>query len=139
MAAVLTQSMRRAVDRLGSGRVVSRTPRGARQDVVHDWLAVWDDATLAFVDASASTGGGAGALAATVRNLVESPPVAVVVHDPDAGVEFQFRGTARVLLSGPTFDRVRAFYSARGLHATFEHVVFVDVAECISGEAGSGQ
>jgi predicted pyridoxine 5'-phosphate oxidase superfamily flavin-nucleotide-binding protein len=120
--------MRRTVERQRSGRVASGAADGTRQEAAHDWLAVWDDTTLAFADVGAT---------ATVRNLIESPPVEVTVVDPDTGRGFRFAGTARVLLSGPTFDRVRAFYSARGLHAAFEHVVFVAVESVAPAAAGA--
>jgi predicted pyridoxine 5'-phosphate oxidase superfamily flavin-nucleotide-binding protein len=115
---ILTDTMRRAVERQRSGWVTSRAPDGARQEAEQAWLAVWDDATLAFADTGAD---------ATVRNLIESPPVEITVVDPENGTGFRFAGTSRVLLSGPTFERMRSFYSERGLHAALEHVVFVNV------------
>jgi len=123
----LDDAMRGAVERQGSGRVVSRAPDGGREEAQHSWLAVWDAATLAFADVGA---------AQTVRNLVESPDVEVVVTDPETGAGFRFAGAARVLLSGPTFDRMRAFFTARGLASAFEHVVFVDVQDVVTVASG---
>src|SRR5262245_39327651 len=124
---ILTDTMRRAVEQQRCGRVASRAPDGARQDAEQAWLAVWDDVTLAFADMGT---------APTVRNLIESPPVEITVVDPESGAGFRFAGTSRVLLSGPTFDRMRSFYSARGLHAAFEHVVFVRVDRVVPVGAG---
>ena len=125
---ILTDTMRHTVEQRRCGRVVSRTPDGVRQEANHDWLAVWDDTTLAFPDTGA---------APTVRNLIESPAVEVTVVDPGAGAGFRFAGTSHVLISGPLFDRLRSFYATRGLHTGFEHVVFVAV-DRVTPVAGAG-
>jgi hypothetical protein len=70
---------------------------------------------------------------------VEVPAVDVTVVDPETGAGYRFIGTARVLLSGPTFDRLRELFAARGLHAEFEHVVFVDVADVVAVPLDGGE
>jgi predicted pyridoxine 5'-phosphate oxidase superfamily flavin-nucleotide-binding protein len=115
---VLDDDMKRCVERQRLGFVASVSPDGTPNLSPKDTLAVWDEDTLVFADIRSP---------ATVRNLIENPAVEVNVVDPESHRGFRFRGRARVLLSGPTFDRVRDFYRARGMHRPFEHVVFVGI------------
>lgn len=113
---MLSPEMKDCIERQRLGFVASVGADGAPRISPKGSLAVWDDATLLFVDVRSRT---------TVRNLIENPAVEINVVDTVARTGWRFRGRARVLLSGPTFERVREFYAARGLRRPFEHAVFV--------------
>jgi len=115
---ILTDAMKRCIERQRLGFVASASPSGVPNLSPKGSLAVWDDDTLVFADTRSP---------ATVRNLVENPAVEINVVDPLSRAGWRFKGHARVLVSGPTWERVRAFYAERGLHRPFEHVVFVRV------------
>lgn len=115
---MLSPEMKSCVERQRLGFVATVGPDGAPSISPKGSLAVWDDTTLVFVDVRSPV---------TVRNLIENPAVEINVVDVMARAGWRFRGRARVLLSGPTFERVRAFYAARGLLRPFEHVVFVGI------------
>jgi len=115
---MLSPEMKSCVERQRLGFVASVGGDGAPSISPKGSLAVWDDATLVFVDVRSPV---------TVRNLIENPAVEINVVDVLTRAGWRFRGRARVLLSGPTFERVREFYAARGMQRPFEHVVFVGV------------
>ena len=116
----LTPAMRFLVDRQRLGFVATVCPDGSPHVSPQGTLAVWNDATLVFADV-ASPG--------TVRNLLENPACEISVVDPWARKGYRFRGRARLLLLGPTFDRLLDFYRRRQVDATVRHMVLVDVEE----------
>ena len=115
---MLSSEMKACVERQRLGFVASVGADGAPRISPKGSLAVWDDATLVFADVRSPV---------TVRNLIENPAVEINVVDTLTRSGWRFRGRAHVLLSGPTFERVREFYAARGMRRAFEHVVFVGV------------
>jgi uncharacterized protein len=115
---VLSPAMRRLVNRQRLGFVGSVRGDGTPRVAAHGTLAAWDGETLVFADIAAR---------GTVADLLENPAVEVAVVDPLLRKGWRFTGTARLLLSGPTFDRLTAFYRRRGVHAEVHHMVMVRV------------
>ena len=114
----LSAAMRTFVNQQRLGVVASVRPAGTPRVSATATLAVWNPGTLVF---TASTTRG------LVADLLENPAVEVAVVDPLRRLGWRFGGTARLLLSGPTFDRLLAFYRRRGLVAAVEHMVLVQV------------
>ena len=115
---VLDADMQRCVERQRLGFVATVCADGTPNLSPKGSLAVWDDATLVFADIRSPV---------TVCNLIENPAVEINVVDPMTRAGWRFKGVGRVLLSGPTFERVREFFWQRGMRLPFDHVVFVDV------------
>jgi len=116
----LTPAMRALVDRQRLAFVATVDPDGTPHVAPQGTLAVWTDATLVFADV-ASPG--------TVRNLLENPVCEISVVDPWARKGYRFRGRARLLVLGPTFDRLLDFYRRRHVDVPVHHMVLVDVEE----------
>lgn len=110
--------MRTLVNRQRLGFVASVRADGTPRVSAHGTLAAWDRETLVFADIAAR---------GTVADLLENPAVEVAVVDPLLRKGWRFGGTARLLLSGPTFDRLLGFYRRRGVIATAHHMVLVRV------------
>jgi hypothetical protein len=110
--------MRKLVNRQRLGFVASVRSDGTPRVSAHGTLAAWDEETLVFA-AIAARG--------TVADLLERPAVEVAVVDPVRRKGWRFGGTARLLLSGPTFDRLTAFYRKRGVSAEVHHMVLIRV------------
>jgi predicted pyridoxine 5'-phosphate oxidase superfamily flavin-nucleotide-binding protein len=66
-----------------------------------------------------------------VRNLLANPAVEINVVDPVVRKGYRFKGRARILVSGPTFDALAAAYHARGVENDFEHMVIVQVERAL--------
>jgi uncharacterized protein len=114
----LTPAMRTLVNRQRLGFVATVRPEGTPRLSAHGTLAVWEPETLVFADIVAR---------GTVSDLLENAAIEVVVVDPLRRKGWRFAGTARLLLSGPTFDRLQAFYRRRGIAALVHHMVLVHV------------
>lgn len=110
--------MRALVNRQRLGFVASVGIDGAPHVAAQGSLAVWAHDTLVFADV---VSGG------TVRNLLENPATEVAVVDPLERRGWRFRGSARLLLSGPTFDRLQRFYRRRGVVTAVQHMVLIQV------------
>jgi predicted pyridoxine 5'-phosphate oxidase superfamily flavin-nucleotide-binding protein len=67
--------------------------------------AVWDDDHLVFANIRSP---------GTIANLRQNASVEVNVVDPFVRKGYRFKGTGTVLESGPLYDKVMAFYEARG-------------------------
>jgi hypothetical protein len=119
-AGPLGADVRRLVDRVRLGFVASLGPDGRPRLSPKGSVAVLDTRTLVFADVASS---------GTVRNLLENPACEINVVDPMGRQGYRFRGQARILLSGPTFDRILRFYRDRGVPNDIHHMVLVDVEE----------
>jgi predicted pyridoxine 5'-phosphate oxidase superfamily flavin-nucleotide-binding protein len=115
---ILDDDMQRCIERQRLGFVATVCADGTPNLSPKGSLVVWDEATLVFADIRSPV---------TVRNLIDNPSIEINVVDPATRAGWRFRGRARVLLSGPTFERVREFYWQRAMRRPFDHVVFVDV------------
>jgi predicted pyridoxine 5'-phosphate oxidase superfamily flavin-nucleotide-binding protein len=116
----LTRAMRSLVDRQRLGFVATVCPDGSPHLSPQGTLAVWSDTTLVFADVASRV---------TVRNLLENPACEIGVVDPWIRKGYRFRGRARLLLLGPTFDRLLDFYRRRQVDVAVRHMVLVDVEE----------
>ncbi len=114
----LTPAMRTLVDRQRMAAIATVRADGTPRVGVYGTLASWDGDTLVFADILAR--GAAG-------DLLENPAIEVAVVDPLRRKGWRFRGTARLLLSGPTFERLRAFYRRRGVDTEVHHMVLIRV------------
>jgi hypothetical protein len=115
---ILNDAMKQLVEQQRLGWVATVRGDGAPHLSPEGTLAVWDDDTLVFADIASRE---------TALHLLENPAVEVAVLDPQAGAGWRFRGQARLLLSGPTFDRLAAFYRERGVAGVVHHMVLVGV------------
>lgn len=111
-------AIRDLVHRNRLGFVATVRPDGTPDLAPQGTLAVWDDETLVFADIAARD---------TVHHLLENPACAISVVDPIARQGYRFHGRARLLLSGPTFDRLLDFYRRRGVRDEIRHMVLVHV------------
>lgn len=115
---ILSEAMKQLVEEQRLGWVAAVRDDDAPHLCPESTLAVWDDDTLVFADIASQE---------TVLQLIENPAVEVAVLDPRASAGWRFRGRARLLLSGPTFDRLAAFYRERGVSGVVHHMVLVRV------------
>jgi uncharacterized protein len=111
-------AVRSLVDRQRLGFVATVGPDGTPSLSPKGTLAVWDDETLVFADIASAD---------TVRHLLENSACAINVVDPLVRQGVRFEGRARLLLSGPTFDRLLEFYRAWGVRDEIHHMVLVRV------------
>lgn len=104
---VLTDDMKRVVDRQRLGFVATVSPDGTPNLSPKGTVSVLDDDNLVFADLRSPK---------TVANLRVNPNVEVNVVDPFIRKGFRFKGKARVLHSGAEFDRLVTFFAnMRGL------------------------
>ena len=116
----LTSAMQSFVDRQRLGFVATVCPDGTPHLSPQGTLAVWTDAVLVFAEVASPV---------TIRNLIENPACEINVVDPWVRKGYRFRGRARLLLMGPTFDRLLEFYRRRDVDMSVHHMVLVDVDE----------
>jgi len=112
------ETVRDLVQRHRLGFVATVRPDGTPDLVPQGTLAIWDDETLVFADLAAHD---------TVRHLLENPACTIGVVDPVVRQGYRFQGRARLLLSGPTFDRLLDYYRSRGVRDEIRHMVLVQV------------
>ncbi len=115
---ILTDDMKRVVERQRLGFVATVCADGTPNLSPKGTTMVWGDDALVFADIRSPD---------TVRNLLANPAVEINVVDPVVRKGYRFKGRARVLVSGPTFDALKAAYRARGVENEFEHMVIVRV------------
>jgi predicted pyridoxine 5'-phosphate oxidase superfamily flavin-nucleotide-binding protein len=104
--ATLTAEMKELVARQRLGFVATVCPDGTPNVSPKGTVSVLDDEHLIFA-ALRSPG--------TIANLRANPSVEVNVVDHCVRKGYRFKGTARVLESGPEFDRHVEFFAKRGL------------------------
>ena len=120
--AVLTVEMKRLVEVQRLGYVATVCPDGTPNLSPKGTTAVWDDDHLVFADIRSP---------GSVANIRENPAVEVNVVDPILRQGYRFKGNAAALSSGPTFDKVVAFYRRRGVRSPIRHVVLVKVERAL--------
>jgi hypothetical protein len=104
--ATLTAEMKELVARQRLGFVATVCPDGTPNVSPKGTVSVLDDEHLIFADLRSP---------GTIANLRANPSVEVNVVDHCVRKGYRFKGTARVLESGPEFDRHVEFFAKRGL------------------------
>ena len=120
--AILTEDMKRVVERQRLGFVATVCADGTPNLSPKGTTMVWGDDTLVFADIRSPE---------TVRNLLANPSVEINVVDPIVRKGYRFKGRARILAGGPTFDALAAAYRDRGVRNEFEHMVIVQVERAL--------
>jgi len=115
---LLTDDMKRVVEEQRLGFVATVGPEGAPNLSPKGSTMIWGDDHLVFADIRSPH---------TVANLLADPRVEINVVDPLLRKGYRFAGRARVLISGPTFDRLAAEYARRGVKSPIENLVLVRV------------
>ncbi len=116
--AALTPEMKRLVGIQRLGYIATVCPDGTPNLSPKGTTAVWDDDHLVFADIRSPR---------SVANLRQNPAVEVNVVDPITRKGYRFKGKARVLGAGSTFDEVVAFYRKRGVRSPIRHAVLIRV------------
>ncbi len=114
----MDQSIRKFLERQRLGYVATISPSGIPNLSPKGTIIMWDPQTLVFADIRSPK---------TVGNILSNPNVAINVVDPLLRRGFRFRGKARVITSGKTFDRVLAHYNKIGIKSHIKRIVVVDV------------
>lgn len=118
MVGLLTDEMKRVIAEQRLGYVATVCPDGTPNLSPKGTLAVWDDDHLVFADLCSP---------GTVANVRRNPAVEINVVDPFARKGYRFKGVATVLTEGREFERIIAFYRARGTQAPIRSAVLVAV------------
>ncbi len=113
---ILTEDMKRVVREQRLGFIATVCPDGTPNLSPKGTATVWDDDHLVFAHICSPN---------TVANLATNPAIEMNVVDPVVRKGYRFKGTARVLASGPLFEEILASYR-HGRHA-----VQPDIAERI--------
>lgn len=100
---ILTQDMERVVREQRLGFVATVCPDGTPNLSPKGTTTVWDDDHLVFAHICSPN---------TVANLERNPAVEINVVDPVVRKGYRFKGTARVLTSGPLYEEIMGFYGA---------------------------
>jgi len=82
-------------------------------------LIGWVQDTLAFADIRSPD---------TMNNLQNNPHVEINAIDPLSRKGYLFKGKARVLENGSTYDDVLNYYRSQGVKSTINSIVLVDVS-----------
>lgn len=110
---VLTEEMRRLVDRMHLGYVATVGADGRPNLSPKGTLAVWDDDRLVFADLASPR---------TVENLRTRPAFEANVVDPFARRGFRFRGRGAVVDPGPELEPFLPFFARFGVVRARERV-----------------
>lgn len=108
------------VERRGSACVATVRADGTPGLAPLGHLAVWENDRLVFPDSD---------VPGIAPDLLLQPAISILVQDGKQRHARRFRGTARLLVSGPTFDRLLQFYRRRGVKGAVGHMVLVDVED----------
>jgi len=103
---VITDAMKRVVDRQKLGYVATVSPDGTPNLSPKGTVTVLDEDRIVFADIRSP---------GTVANLRVNPNVEINVVDPFVRKGYRFKGRAEVLFSGPEFTNLVSFLSGRGL------------------------
>ena len=115
---LLTEDMKRIVEEQRLGFVATVCPDGTPNLSPKGTTAVWDDDHLSFANIRS---------AGTIANLRLNPNVEVNVVDPFVRKGYRFKGVASVVESGDLYDRLLAFYRARGSRNVIREIVLIRV------------
>lgn len=83
-------------------------------------IIAWSSEILAFADIRSPD---------TVRNLQNNPRLEINVIDPLLRKGYLFKGAARILHSGPTYDEILHYYRDNGFTSPISAIVLVDVSD----------
>lgn len=121
---ILTDDMKRMVERQRLGFVATVCPDGTPNLSPKGTVAVWDDDHLIFADIRSPR---------TVRNLATNLAVEINVVDPIARKGYRFKGTGTVIREGedPLYDEAVAFFRRRGSQSPIRSVVLVTVQRAL--------
>lgn len=115
---LLNNEMRRTIDEQKLGFVASVDANGRPNVSPRGTLAVLDDTHLVFADICSP---------GTTENLRQRPAVEVNVVDQVRRKGYRFSGTARVVETGAEWERLTAFYSARGSNSRKRCFIVIEV------------
>jgi uncharacterized protein len=115
---LLTPDMKRVVEQQRLGFVATVCPDGTPNLSPKGTTAVWDDEHLVFANIRSP---------GTLANLRQNPHVEVNVVDPFIRRGYRFKGVASIHESGALYDRLVAFYRARGSQSAIREIVMVRV------------
>lgn len=101
MTGILNEDMKRVIREQRLGFVATVCPDGTPNLSPKGTTSVWDDDHLVFVDFRSP---------GTVANLRANPSIEINVVDPFVRKGYRFKGTAKVITGGETFDLIREFY-----------------------------
>jgi predicted pyridoxine 5'-phosphate oxidase superfamily flavin-nucleotide-binding protein len=85
-------------------------------------IAVWEDDQLVFANIRSPQ---------TIANLLQNPAIEINVIDPMVRKGYRFKGTATVLSAGADYEKVAAFFTARGAKIPFREVVVIKVERAL--------
>jgi predicted pyridoxine 5'-phosphate oxidase superfamily flavin-nucleotide-binding protein len=119
---VLTDDMKRVVRQQRLAFVATVCPDNTPNLSPKGTIAVWDDDHLVFANIRSPR---------TVANLRRNPAVEVNVVDPMARKGYRFKGKAAVLEAGDQYEKVTAFFTARGVLNPFREVVVIAVEQAL--------
>ena len=119
---ILTPDMRRVVDQQRLGFAATVCPDGTPNLSPKGTTAAWDDDHLVFADICSPQ---------TIANLRANPAIEINVVDPIARKGYRFKGTATILTGGELFDRILAWFRARGTQSPIRSIVLVEVARAL--------
>jgi hypothetical protein len=118
---ILTDDMKRVVNDQRLGFVATVGADGTPNLSPKGTTMTWGDA-LVFADIRSPQ---------TIRNLLANSSIEINVVDPIVRKGYRFKGRARILVGGPTFDAIAAAYRDRGVRSEFEHLVIVNVERAL--------
>ena len=110
------------VERRGHACVATVRQDGTPSLATIGHLAVWGEDTLVFPDTDVPD---------IAPDLLLQPAIVIHVQDGRQRLARRIRGTTRLLLSGPTFERLLQFYRRRGVTGPVAHMVLVDVVDVV--------
>jgi predicted pyridoxine 5'-phosphate oxidase superfamily flavin-nucleotide-binding protein len=115
---LISADMKRVVEEQRLGFVATVCPDGTPNLSPKGTTAVWDDDHLVFANIRSP---------GTIANLRRNAGIEVNFVDPFVRKGYRFKGFGSVLESGPLYDKVIAFYKARGVASPIREVVMVQV------------
>jgi uncharacterized protein len=115
---ILTADMKRVVEQQRLGFVATVCPDGTPNLSPKGTTAVWDDDHLIFANIRSP---------GTLANLRGNAHVEVNVVDPFVRKGYRFKGVASIVVSGPLYDQLLAFYRERGSQHAIREIVMIQV------------
>lgn len=119
---ILTQEIREFVKQEKRGFVATVFSDGTPNLSPKGTTAVWDDDHLVFADIHSP---------GTIDNLLLNPSIEINIVDVFVRKGYRFKGTGKVLKSGPLFEEVYAFYKNAGSTSTINHIVLVKLERVV--------
>ena len=114
----LTNEIRDFVNKVKLGFIATVCQDGSPNLSPKGTTIAWDEEHLAFADIHSP---------GTVKNLLSNASIEINVVDIFTRKGYRFKGTAEVLSSGPTFDKIIAHFRLAGSKYTIHHIVLVKV------------